>query len=192
MASQLPPSNPLEMAPPLLRRPAETLPIWPGKGVDPEGFWLLSDRISWWGIHWVEGRAVPCLAPLGDCYHCRRGWLPRRTGYACAMREKTGGRYILRISEYAYRQCPALAIEGISYRGTPLLVSRASYTRNAPWQIRIPVRAYRPDLPPALRVETVLSHVWGIDLARLGQCPPPDGDAAPLLRPYRERKGGRT
>jgi hypothetical protein len=184
------PPHPLEMEPPPLRRATAALPIWVGRGMTEETFWILGQRIQWWGIHWINGRALPCLAPHGRCYQCEQGWLPRRVGYTCGMRDATGGRYLLRISEYAYRGCPALAIVGISYRGTPLTISRRAWAPNAPWVIRVPVRPARPDLPPAIPVEATLSYVWGIDLRCLTEDPPADGDASTRLRPYRRERRG--
>lgn len=192
MASSQPPLHPLELEPPPLKHATGALPIWVGRGMTEETFWILGPRLQWYGIHWIDGRALPCLAGHGRCYQCEQGWLPRRVGYVCGMRETTGGRYLLRISEYAYRGCPALALVGINYRGTPLTISRLAHTPNAPWSIRIPVRPARPDLPPAISVEATLSHVWGIDLRCLSQNSPPNGDATPLLKPYRRQKRGET
>lgn len=190
MSSVLGSHNPLERPPPLLRPRQGGCPIWAGDGTRPRAFWLLGSRIQWWGIHWVESRAVPCLRSVGRCAPCESGWLPRQVGYIAAMRADTGGRWILRISEYAYRQCPALGLAGAVYRGTPLVVRRRADRPNAPWVVEIPPVITVPQLPAAVDVVGVLSLVWGVDLVRLAEDPPPSGDAAERLRPYARPKGG--
>ena len=181
------PQNRLEQPAPLLRPLSGPCPIWKGKGTDPVGFWLLGKRLSWYGVHWIDGRAVPCLKSIGCCLPCTQAWLPRLIGYISAMRGDTGGRWLLRISDYAYRHCPALAIIGANYRGTPVIIKRLADRKQAPWVVDVPAVSKIPTLPPAVDVASVLSLVWGIDLNRLAECPPPDGDATKMLNPYRSK-----
>jgi len=184
MASFSEPQSRLEMHPPPLRTTQGPCPIWSGLGTRPVGFWLLGSRLAWYGVHWIDDRGVPCLSSMGRCRQCEDGWLPRRVAYICAMRGDTGGRYLLRISEYAYRHCPVMAIMQ-DWAGTAVVVRRLADRKNAPWRIDVPpATPPRPVLPPAVDVLAVLTRVWAVDLRRLAEDPPEDGDATTRLRPY--------
>lgn len=187
MSSPSTPENRLELQAPPLRPRLSGCPVWNGRGRTPVGFWLLEKQIHWYGVHFIDDRARPCLAAAGSCRPCAEGWLPRRVGYICAMHAQTGGRYLLRISEYAYRQCPVLSLRGVNFAGQPVLMFRLGDRKNAPWRIEVPAVEKVPPLPPPVDVTHVLSLLWGIDLRRVAACPPPDGDLAGELRPFRRQ-----
>jgi hypothetical protein len=181
--------NRLEQEPPPLRQAQGACPLWNGLGRTEVGFYLLEPGIHWYDTHYVDGRPLPCVRSVTSCAACQHGWTPRRTGYISAMRGGTGGRYILRITEYAYRQCPVLAIEGLKLRGVGLVVGRRGESKQSPWRIAIDQGPPRKDLPPPVDTVAVLGMIWGIDLRHLAACPPADGDLTPLLRPFRRQKG---
>lgn len=182
------PLNPLEMPPPQLRARQGYAPLWGGQGVHELLFVLLEQSIHWYGVHVIDQRPQPCLLATGRCLSCATGWLPRRTGYICALRHVTGGRYLLRITAYAFRLCPVLALPS-GLRGVPLWVSRRGDGPQAPWNLKVAVgHKINPDLPPSVDTVSVLSMLWGVDLRKLAQCPPPNGDIAGELQPYHPKK----
>jgi hypothetical protein len=184
MSSEFHHHNRLETDPPPLRRAQGPCPVWPGKGTQPAGFWLLEAQIHWYGVHYVDSRARPCIASVGRCEPCESAWVPRSVGYICAMHGRSGGRWLLRISDYAYRQCPVLALRQANLRGLPVIMLRLGEAKNSPWRIEIDTIKRQPVLPPSVDVVTVLSLLWGVDLRRVSACPPADGDLTPLLKPY--------
>lgn len=154
-------------------------------------FWLLGSRLAWYGVHFRDQRPTPCLASVGRCAECEEGWLPRPVAYIAALRCTTGGRYLLRISEYAARNNPALLAQ-FAWRGALVEVRRRAAGRNAPWVVDLPKPdGPPPELPRDVDVTAVLSLVWGVNLRRVAESPPPDGDITPFLRPYNREKGGR-
>jgi hypothetical protein len=182
------PQSPLEQPAPSLRVPSGGCPVWNGLGRRPVGFWLLERQIHWYGVHYVDRRCLPCLKSVGRCAPCEDAWLPRRVGYICAMHARTGGRYLLRITETAYRSCPVLALRSADFRAIPVIMLRLGEAKCSAWKIEIPAVKMVPPLPPAVDVVQVLSLLWGIDLARVSACPPIDGDLTPQLRPYRPKQ----
>lgn len=188
-----PPSNRLELPPPPPLPRQGYCPLWNGQGVNECLFFILEGGIHWYGIHFIDGRAQPCLFGAGACKPCLAGWLPRVTGFVSAMKATTGGRYILRITSYAYRGCTSLILKR-DLRGFPLYVARRGEGKQAPWILR---PACQPrastSLPPAVDTIHVLSLMWGVDLRRLAAAPPPDGDVSPMLHPYsgRRERGGK-
>lgn len=178
--------NPLETPPPIFGRAKTHCPIWNGIGKTRVGFWLLERAIHWYRLHCLEQRPFPCLKAVGRCKECEEGYAGRQVGFICAMQGNTGGRYLLRITEYAYQQCAPLALIGSDLRGTPVVMNRMGEKKNSPWHIEIPIRVAPPPLPPAADTVAVLSFVWGFDLRRLAAAPPADGDIAYKGRPYKK------
>lgn len=180
------PQGPLELPQPILGKTKGSCAIWNGLGKTRVGFWLLEPAIHWYGLHCTEGRPYPCLKAVGRCADCEQGYLARQTGFICAMHARSGGRYLLRITEYAYQQCAPLAIVGSNLRGTPVIVNRLGELKNSPWHIEIAVLGPPPPLPASVDTVGVLGFVWGFDLRRLAAEPPADGDIAYKGKPYRK------
>lgn len=181
------PHNALRQPPPPLQRGQTTCPLWQGLGTTHVTFILLERSVNWWGLHYVDDRWHPCLRSVGLCKPCADRWECRRTGFIGAMRKATGGRYILRITEYAYNRCPVLAVQPINLRGLMLDTMRLADHKHAPWRIALSMEASgRSVLPDAPDTVAVMSHIWGVDLRRIEQAPPGDGDLSPFLKPYRK------
>jgi len=179
-----PPTNPLELPAPPLQPRQGYCPLWNGLGTCEVKFTLLENAVHWYGVHFVADRPTPCMAACGRCAPCAEGWRPRRTGYVCAMRCPTGGRWILRITDQAYRVCPILALaDGL--RGFSLWVARRGDAKQSPWKLR-PCIDNKPavELPPSADTITIMGMIWGVDLRRLAQMPPADGDITPHLKAY--------
>jgi hypothetical protein len=155
-----------------------------GKGRVAHGFTLLDQAVTAWNTHFLDGRIHPCLAEVWDCLPCRQGFTPRWRGFVAARKAGSGGRYVLQVTAAAYRECEELRRLDGRLRGSCWSVWRAGETRQSRWCWKFAAHPGEANLPAGGFVVRVMSNVWGIDLLKLHQVPPADGDCRPLMSPY--------
>lgn len=166
-------------------------PLWRSTDPHPSAFYLLGKSILWFDTHYQEG-VVPCIASFAPkCTWCSYGWRPRPRGFIGGMLARTGGVYLLTVTQGALASCPALAVAGGVMRGMPVTVRRRGHGKNSAWMWTIESVPAPKSLPPAPDVFDAVERLWGIDLRRINAHPPTDGDITPMFRLSHTNKGQR-
>jgi len=166
------------------------VPLWKGQGTCVVDFWIMGKRIHWFDTHFLDGRVVPCIGTFSTCKSCELGWKPRARGFVAAMRHGTGGVYLLTVTRQVLLTLPVLRIVNAPLHGLGVHVSRRGPSVHSAWHWTANMRVAPPVLPPSPDIFPIVENLWGVDLRRLNNCPPADGDVRRLLQPYKTERNG--
>lgn len=151
-------------------------------------FVVMSQRVFGYMTHFRYERVLPCTISIGECESCAAGWKPRWRGFVPCQERERGGRYLVPVTEGAWKQAELLRERDGRLRGSVWLVRRITWAPQSQveWSFHHDQRAFIRAEP--IDTIAVLSRIWRIDLKALASMREFNGDLRPLLQPYGPKK----
>jgi hypothetical protein len=152
--------------PPEITQPRWVRVVYAGS-VHGEHYVAVSQEILGWYVHWLAGHTRPCLMPMGNCECESQGWLPYWKGYLGVVPYQKRNLCVLEITEHAWASSPDLRNRDGQLRASLLKVNRLNTGKRAAVALAVLSGTWKRGLPPEFDVSLVLSHLWGIEYAKL-------------------------
>jgi hypothetical protein len=138
------------------------LTVRPGS---PVAFWLLSNTIFGYQVHFHEGHTIPCVLSLGHCICETEGLSTRWAGYVAVQSLFSHNAWILRITPGAMQHCKELKELDGRLRGRQIHLKRMGPAFTAPLGMAIVTPGAETKVPDKLReidVPAQLERLWGL------------------------------
>lgn len=128
-------------------------------------FWIVSNRVYGYDVHYHNERTIPCMLPNAHCVCQREGLSVRWAGYLAVRAIPTTALYLIRITAGAFQNSPSLQAMDGKLRGHQIVLQRLGNAWTSPLQVAIvdpPESVKRPSKLPELNVTEALERIWGI------------------------------
>lgn len=153
---------------------------------------FLSETFQGFYVHYIPeiNKNLPCPRSA-NCFMCKRGSVPRWSGYAACWSTNHKDAKIVALTEYAARQLLPWLTERKTLRGAQAILQRHPQhggvrKKNDPVRVTFKGMTDGAKLPAAFDVLHSLERMWGCNLAFFLQAHPdfetlgnPPGDEAP-------------